>query len=181
MEAVQVATSPFQFAMSTKSGCESIAHALQGLAEMDPRATVMSIDGISADDLISRQAMLQGLRDVPGGSSALPFVSMFYGTESRYLWEDSDGGIHSIVQAEGGEQGDAMMPLLFGPAQGSGARPIPAQRRRGADGVLGRHLHGESSRQSRRSPQDVGESFVERGRHQGPPRQDADLELGRDA
>ena len=113
MEAVQVATSPFQYAMSTKSGCESIAHALQGLTEMDPRATVMSIDGISAYDLISRQAMMQGLRDVPGGSSALPFVSMFYGTESRYLWEDSDGGVHSIVQAEGGEQGDAMMPLLF--------------------------------------------------------------------
>ena len=85
MEAVQVATSPFQCAMSTKSGCE-----------MDPRATVMSIDGISAYDLISRQAMMQGLRDVFGRSSALPFVSMFYGTESRYL-EDSDGGVHSIL------------------------------------------------------------------------------------
>ena len=113
MEAVQVATSPFQCAMSTKSGCENIAHTLQGLTEMDPRATGMSIDGISAYDLISRQAMMQGLRDVPGGNSALPFVLMFCGTESRYLWEDSDGGFHSIVQAEGGEQGDAMMPLLF--------------------------------------------------------------------
>ena len=66
MEVVQVATSPFQFAMLTKSGCESIAHALQGLTEIDPRATVMSIDGISAYDLISRQAMMQGLRDVLG-------------------------------------------------------------------------------------------------------------------
>ena len=28
--------------MATKSGCECIAHALQGLTEMDPRATVMS-------------------------------------------------------------------------------------------------------------------------------------------
>ena len=39
MEAVQAATAPFQYAMSTKSGCECIAHALQGLTEMDPRAT----------------------------------------------------------------------------------------------------------------------------------------------
>ena len=80
---------------------------------MDPRATVMSIDGISAYDLISRQAMLQGLHDVPGGSSALPFVSMFYGSASSYLWEDAHGHVHTIVQGEGGEQGDAMMPLVF--------------------------------------------------------------------
>ena len=113
MEAVQAATAPFQYAMSTKSGCECIAHALQGLTEMDPRATVMSIDGISAYDLISRQAMLHGLHDVPGGSSALPFASMFYGTASSYLLEDAHGNVRTIVQGEGGEQGDARMPLLF--------------------------------------------------------------------
>ena len=39
-------------AMSTKSGCECIAHVLQGLTELVPRA-VMSIDSISAHDLIS--------------------------------------------------------------------------------------------------------------------------------
>ena len=47
MDSVQRATAPYQYAMSTKSGCECIAHALQGLTELDPRATVMSIDGIS--------------------------------------------------------------------------------------------------------------------------------------
>ena len=30
---------PFQHAMSTKSGCECIAHAIQGLTELNPRAT----------------------------------------------------------------------------------------------------------------------------------------------
>ena len=60
----------------------------RGLTEIDPRATVMSIDGISAFDLIS----LQGLMDLDGGSSALPFVALFYGTPSSYLWEDSCGG-----------------------------------------------------------------------------------------
>ena len=113
MEAVQAATAPFQYAMSTKSGCECIAHALQGLTVMDPRATVMSIDGRNAYDLISRQEMLQGLHDVLRRSSALPFVSTFYGLASSYLWEDEHGHVHTIVQGEGGEQGDAMMPLLF--------------------------------------------------------------------
>ena len=47
---VQDATAPFQYALATKSGCESIA-ALQGLTELNPRTTVISIDGISAYDL----------------------------------------------------------------------------------------------------------------------------------
>ena len=38
---------------------------------------------------------------------------MFYGSPSEYLWEDDSGVTHSIPQGEGGEQGDAMMPLLF--------------------------------------------------------------------
>ena len=112
-EEVQTATAPFQYALSTRSGCECVAHALQGLTEIDPRATVSSIDGISAYDLISRQAMLEGLREMPGGASILPFVSMFYGGPSSYLWEDALGRVHTIVQGEGGEQGDALMPLLF--------------------------------------------------------------------
>ena len=71
MEEVQAATAPFQYAMSTKSGCECIAHALQGLTEMNPRATVMSIDGISAFDLVSRHAMLQSLKDFGTGQCGI--------------------------------------------------------------------------------------------------------------
>ena len=111
MEAVQGATAPFQYALATRAGCECVAHALQEITELNPRATVTSIDGISAFDLISRRAMMQGLHDVD--HTAVPFVSMFYGTPSRYLWEDDAGTTHTIVQGEGGEQGDAMMPLLF--------------------------------------------------------------------
>ena len=43
----------------------------------------------------------------------LPFVRMFYGFPSQYLWDDDDGVTHPIPQGEGGEQGDAMMPLMF--------------------------------------------------------------------
>ena len=59
---VERATVPFHYALSTKSGGECIVHALQALTDLDERATVLSIDGIGAFDLI------------PGGDSALPFV-----------------------------------------------------------------------------------------------------------
>ena len=110
---VESATAPFQYALSTKSGGECIVHALQALTDLDGRATVLSIDGIGAFDLISRGAMLNGLRSVPGGDSALPFVLQFYGHPSSYLWDDDEGVTHEIRQEEGGEQGDAMMPLLY--------------------------------------------------------------------
>ena len=80
---VEKATAPYQYALSTRAGCECIAHALQGLTELNPEATVTSIDGIGAFDLISREAMLTGLRDVAGGSEVVPFVRMFYGTPFR--------------------------------------------------------------------------------------------------
>ena len=111
--AVKAATAPHQYALSTRAGCESIAHALQGLCELNPRMTITSIDGVGAYDLISRKAMLTGLRGVDGGNSSLPFVRMFYGSPSEYLWEDDFGKTHSIPQGEGGEQGDAMMPLVL--------------------------------------------------------------------
>ena len=126
-DAVMAATSPHQYALSTRAGCECIAHALQGLTELDPRATVTSIDGVSAFDLISRGAMMTGLLRVEGGSAALPFVRMFYGAPSEYLWEDSCGTVHRIPQGEGGEQGDALMPLLFAVGQHSALEEPSAQ------------------------------------------------------
>ena len=105
------ATAPFQYAMRTRAGCKCVAPALQALCEVDPELTVLSIDGISACDSISRVAMLQGLRGVNG--QAVPFVRMFYGQPSTYIWEDEHNVVHSIHLGEGGEQGDALMPLLF--------------------------------------------------------------------
>ena len=54
---VESATAPFQHAVSTRAGCECIAHALQGFSDLDPNATIISIDGIS------------GLLNVAGGRS----------------------------------------------------------------------------------------------------------------
>ena len=58
--AIERATSPFQYALSTRAGTECIAHAIQALTDFDPSATVLSIEGIGAFDLVSSQAMLQG-------------------------------------------------------------------------------------------------------------------------
>ena len=65
----------------------------------------MSLDGISAFDLISRKSMLEGLCRTPGGEQVLPFVQMFYGSPSVHLWEDDSGVVHHIRQGEGGDQG----------------------------------------------------------------------------
>ena len=89
--AVEVATAPFHYAMTIRAGKECIAHALQALTESDPRCTIISADGIGAFDLISRSAMLEAMRGLHGGQEALPFVRLFYGQPSRYLWEDSLG------------------------------------------------------------------------------------------
>ena len=71
-ETVERTTAPFQYTLSTKAGCECVAHALQGLTDLDPEATVLSIDGISAYDLISRRAMLTALANVDRGEQVLP-------------------------------------------------------------------------------------------------------------
>ena len=81
--------------------------------------TAQSIDGIGAFDLVSREAMLSGLRSTEGGDTLLPFVSQFYGQPSQHLWEDEEGVSHTIPQGEGGEQGDPLMPALFALGQHS--------------------------------------------------------------
>ena len=82
-KAVEGATAPFQYALSTKAGCECVAHLLQALSELNTEA-----DWVSAYDLISRRAMLTGLAG-EGGAQVLQFVNMFYGRPSILV-----GGFH---------------------------------------------------------------------------------------
>ena len=114
---LQSACSPFQFALSTRAGTECIPRILRAATELDPRCTILSIDGVGAFDHVSREAMLHGLRNNPALSQALPFVRQFYGSSSTYLWYDDRGVAHEVRQAEGGEQGDPLMPGLFALAQ----------------------------------------------------------------
>ena len=61
---IERATSPFQCELSTRAGTERRAHAIQALTDLDYAASVVSIDGIAASDVVSRQAMLEGLQTV---------------------------------------------------------------------------------------------------------------------
>ena len=112
-KAVEAATAPHQYALSTKAGTKCVAHVLQVLTEMDPQTTIVSIDGVGAYDSISRKAMLEALMAMPGGSEVLLHVRLFYGQPSRYLWEDESGNVHHMHQGEGGEQGDDFMPFFL--------------------------------------------------------------------
>ena len=63
------------------------------MTDLDPNTMIISIDGVSAYDQISRTAMLDGRR-----RQAVPFVRIFYGSLSSYLWEDASGVTHTIPQ-----------------------------------------------------------------------------------
>ena len=63
-----------------------MAHILQVLTELDEEATVVSVDEIGTFDLISRNAMMSGLRFTVDGDRMLPFVRAFYGQPSSSLW-----------------------------------------------------------------------------------------------
>ena len=65
--AIERATFPFQYALTTRACTECIAHLVQALTDADPSATVLSIDGIGEFDLVSRQSMLDCLGRVEGG------------------------------------------------------------------------------------------------------------------
>ena len=57
--------------------------------------------------------MLSGLMGMRESEQLLPFAKLFFGDPSTYLWEDEVGDVHHIHQGEVGEQGDALMPMLF--------------------------------------------------------------------
>ena len=54
-------TVPYQYALETRAGCECVAHIIQAVTDLDDNATVVSVDGVGAFDLISRNSMLSGL------------------------------------------------------------------------------------------------------------------------
>ena len=80
---IDEATSPHQFALSTRAGAEALAHSLQLETDTDSSCTVLSVDGIGAFEIVSRHAMLS---ELPKASAMLPFVRLFYGAPSSFVW-----------------------------------------------------------------------------------------------
>ena len=104
---VEIATAPFQHALSTRIGCECIAHVVQTLTGIHEEATVVSIDGVGAYDLISRNVASSAGDQRWGPDHAF---------RQTILWTT----INTLVGRRDGRdprecsgQGDPLMPLLF--------------------------------------------------------------------
>ena len=87
---IECATSPYQVCIEDpgRVRVRFPTHS-QTLLDLDPRTTVLSVDGVGAFDLTSRNAMLAGLvAHLEEGDKLLPFVRLFYSSPSTILWED---------------------------------------------------------------------------------------------
>ena len=90
----EAATALFQYAPSTRAGCECVAYFMEALTDFNPEATVVSIDATG----------LEGLLQVENGDQVLPFMRNFYGRWStcvRREGRDEIGTVHEIFQEEG--------------------------------------------------------------------------------
>ena len=112
MGAFEKECGPFQYALSTRAGTDCVGHLLRASTDRDPTSTVLSVDGIGAYDHVLRSAMGR-LLQMPAARAILPFVRLSCGAPSSHTWVDGEGQQRTVTQAEGGEQGDPLMPLLF--------------------------------------------------------------------
>ena len=83
----EAATHPHQYALSTRVGSEALVHSLQAAYDGDRSLTVLSVDGVGALDLFSRQAMLTALRDTPDANTIYTaiFFSAPFGDHSVFV------------------------------------------------------------------------------------------------
>ena len=113
MKVFEAECAPFQYALSTRAGTDCVGHLLRAATDANPNATILTVDGIGAYDHVLRSAMLVRLAAMPSARSLLPFVRMSYAQQSCYQWFDDFGEAREVTQADGGELGDPLMPLLF--------------------------------------------------------------------
>ena len=107
---VEEATALHQHALQTKSGCECVSHMVQMLTQLNPRQTVVSVDGVSAFDLVSQNAVLQGLGNMIDGAQVLPFVRLFHSDPSTHVWEDEFGEPQMIPKVRAASKGIRLCP-----------------------------------------------------------------------
>ena len=113
MQEFESECAPFQCALSIRAGTDCVGHFLRVAVDANPRATILSVDGVGVYDRVLRSAMLERLLHMPKARAILPFVRLSYCSPSSYSWEDDAGTQRKVTQAEGGEQGDPLMLLLF--------------------------------------------------------------------
>ena len=120
--AFDAACRAFKFALGARAGMEAAACAVRALCEKDPRATVVSIDGVGAYDHFHRASVLRFLA---------PYSPSLRG-EQRVAVVRCCGTARDIAQAEGGEQGDPIHAnfLRARAAPGAAGGPPPCLERR---------------------------------------------------
>ena len=131
------ATAQHQHTLSTRAGCECIAHVLQASTELDPETTITSIDGISAYDTCPEGLCSKVCRGLPEEVPLLPFVRLFYSFPSAYFWEE-----HTIHQGEGGTTGRCLHApsLLCESARSAGSDSPRTEPEREVACFLGRRV-----------------------------------------
>ena len=97
---------------SALSSADCVGRAIRLATDLDPRATVLSIDGVGVHDHVLRSAMLGKIFEVESLRGLLPFVRATYVQPCNH-WQDEHGRVRQIRQHEGGKQRDPLMPLLF--------------------------------------------------------------------
>ena len=118
------ATRPFQSMPQARAGTDALAAHVRPAFATRRGAVLVSLDGRSAYDSMSRAAFLKKLREVT--PEWIPFVRLFYGSPSTYCWWDSAGRCRDVPQGEGCERGDALAPVLFAFGQHDGSIPTTA-------------------------------------------------------
>ena len=78
----EATTVPFQFALSTRAGCECLTHVMRGATGIDDRTFTMSVDGIGAYDWISRNRMFASLHRIVDRAQMIPFGRLLCGSLS---------------------------------------------------------------------------------------------------
>ena len=77
------ATAPCYNALSTKVGCECIVHILTVFTDLFVNTTVVTTDGVGAYDLISRNAMMEGIVRMEDGDRIIPVCAVWKGKPTR--------------------------------------------------------------------------------------------------
>ena len=86
------ATAPFQYAPSSRAGTECVNRAVRLTFVADPRATLLSIDGVGAFDHIGREGIFRGLMNQGQLANAVPYVRLSVGKTLN---------THATMQREG--------------------------------------------------------------------------------
>lgn len=83
------------------------------MLDEDDSRVLRSVDGVGAFDSVRKTRFFKQLVANPQLTDMLPFVMQWYAGQSRFLRHDDHGTLHEVLQGDGGEQCDALMPALL--------------------------------------------------------------------